>query len=151
MTRPLAERIRVTGTLEVALPPDQAFWLFTPRGEQEWVVGWEPHFPAGADDDTAPGTVFETRVHGEATTWVVIERDPGRRISYARLTPGSRAGTVTVRLEAAAAGSRVTVTYDLTALDDTANDELRRFADEYPAFLESWQTAIADQLTDIRT
>ena len=28
---------RVTGRLVVALPPDQAFLLFTPRGEHEWV------------------------------------------------------------------------------------------------------------------
>jgi hypothetical protein len=151
MTRPLAERIRVTGTLQVALPPGQAFRLFAPRGEQECVDGWEPRFPAEADDDTTPGTVLQTRVHGDPTTWVVIGRDLGRQISYARLTPGSRAGTVTVQLEAAAVGRRVTVTYDLTALDNAANDELRRFADDYPVFLESWQIAIADHLSDIRT
>jgi hypothetical protein len=36
---------RVTGRLRVALPPDQAFRLFTPRGEDEWEPQWKPQFP----------------------------------------------------------------------------------------------------------
>ena len=61
---------RLTGTLDVVLPPVEAFRLFTPRGEEEWVAGWRPHFPADAPDDTEPGTVFETHAHGDDATWV---------------------------------------------------------------------------------
>jgi hypothetical protein len=50
-------RRRLTGRIRVALPPREAFRLFTPRGEQDWVHGWHPHFPAPAPDDTEPGTV----------------------------------------------------------------------------------------------
>jgi hypothetical protein len=110
-------RHRLSGGLTVALPPGEAFVLFTPRGEERWAEGWKPGFPAPAADDTTPGTVFETSVDGETTTWVVVERDQGRRISYARLTPGSRAGTVTVELQGHPGGdSAVRVTYELTAL-----------------------------------
>ncbi|TMR11175.1 hypothetical protein, partial [Nonomuraea zeae] len=91
-------RHRLTGRLSVALPPEEAFVLFTPRGEERWVAGWRPRFPAPAGDDSAPGTVFETGEHGELTTWVVTGREAGWRVSYARLTPGSRAGTVTVEV-----------------------------------------------------
>ncbi|HEU0286682.1 MAG TPA: SRPBCC family protein [Nocardioidaceae bacterium] len=133
---------RLTGTLDVALPPDEAFALFTPRGEEEWVDGWQPHFPVDPIDDTEPGTVFETHAHGDDTIWVVVSRETGRRISYARVTPGSRAGTVTVELEPTAQGSRVTVGYELTALSDAGQVGLVEFAAMYPEFLRSWETAI---------
>lgn len=35
-------RIREVGTFELDLPPDQAFGLFTARGEQDWADGWAP-------------------------------------------------------------------------------------------------------------
>ena len=83
------------------LPPGcgPALFLFTPRGEKLWADGWNPLFPAPADDDTEPGTVFET-LHGEQrTTWVVCARDPGRSVRYARMAHGRDAGLVTVTLD----------------------------------------------------
>jgi len=74
---------------------------------------------------------------------VVTECVPGRLIRYARVTPGVRAGTVTVELADVGAETAVTVTYDLTALTPDAVAALRDFADGYPAFLRSWQDAIA--------
>jgi Polyketide cyclase / dehydrase and lipid transport len=136
---------RLTGRLTVPLPPDQAFRLFTPRGEQAWVPGWVPHFPASVTDD-APGTVFETHAHAERTIWVVVDRIPGRRISYARVAPHAAAGTVTVTLDDAGSHSEVTVTYILTALTDAANDYLHEFSEGYPEFLSTWQGAIAAAL-----
>jgi hypothetical protein len=138
---------RLTGVIRVALPPAQAFRLFTPRGEQHWADDWHPVFPAEPADDTEPGTVFETRAHGRPpTAWVVTDRQPGRRISYARVTPGDRAGTVTVDLTAAGQhgeASDVEVTYQLTALSEAAGAELSEFAAGYPAYLRSWQHAIS--------
>jgi hypothetical protein len=110
------------------------------------VHGWQPHFPVPAPDDTEPGTVFETGGHGQPTVWVVTDREPGRRISYARITPGDRAGTVTVELSAAGQdgeASDVEVTYRLTALSEAARPALAEFADGYPAYLQSWQDAIS--------
>jgi hypothetical protein len=144
--------LRLTGRIRVGLPPAEAFRLFTPRGEQDWAPGWEPHFPAPASDDTEPGTVFETSPHGQPgthvppTVWVVTNRESGRRISYARMTPGDRAGTVTVELSAADGASDVEVTYQLTALSAAAEPGLREFADGYAAYLQSWQDAISGWL-----
>ena len=142
MTGPL----RLTGRIRVGLPPAEAFRLFTPRGEQDWVPGWDPAFPAETPDDTEPGTVFETSGHGQHAIWVVTDREPGRHISYARMTPGDRAGTVTVELSAAGGASDVEVTYQLTALSAAAQPRLREFADGYAAYLQTWQDAISGWL-----
>lgn len=136
-------RRRLTGRIHVGLPPAEAFRLFTPRGERDWANDWEPRFPVPAADDAEPGTVFETSVHGERTIWIVIAREPGSRIRYARVSPGGAAGTVTVTIEPAAGGSDVEVGYELTALTPAAARELAEFADGYPAYLRSWQHAIA--------
>ena len=144
-------RRRLTGRIRVALPPGEAFRLFTPRGEQDWAPGWHPRFPAPAPDDTEPGTVFETGAHGQHTVWLVTDRQPGKHISYARVTPGDLAGTVTVTISAAGHHSEVEVTYQLTALTGPASRTLREFADGYPAYLESWQDAITARIHNAGT
>ncbi|MGW0519550.1 SRPBCC family protein [Crossiella sp. NPDC003009] len=132
----------LTGQFPLPLPPAAAFPLFTARGEERWVPGWQPRFPVSTVDDTEPGTVFETTVDGETTTWIVLDRQPDRRISYARVTPGSRAGTVTVEVEPNGTGSMVTVSYRLTPLSPEGERALAEFAAEYPEFLRSWETLI---------
>ncbi|MFI0486386.1 hypothetical protein [Actinomadura sp. 9N215] len=139
----MTTRRRLSGRVRVPLPPDEAFTLFTPRGEERWVRGWRPRFPADTADDTEPGTVFETVHDGATTTWVVLARTPGRHISYARVTPGQRAGTVTVDIDE---DGTATVTYDLTALTEAAARNLEEFAAAYPDFLHSWEEAIATHL-----
>ncbi|MFI9848406.1 hypothetical protein ACIHFD_66155 [Nonomuraea sp. NPDC051941] len=137
----------LTGRLAVALPPEAAFTLFTPRGEELWVAGWRPRFQMRTSDDSAPGTVFETGAHDELTIWVVAARELGRRVSYARVTPGSRAGTVTVEVDAdGQGGSTVRVTYELTALTSEGQGHLREFAESYRDFLRSWEVDIAHHL-----
>jgi hypothetical protein len=135
---------RLTGVIQVALPPADAFRLFTPRGEQDWAHGWRPAFPVETPDDTEPGTVFETSAHGaQPTIWVVVERQTGQSIRYARVTAGDRAGTVSIDITPAGTHSRVEVTCQLTALSGHAVGALREFADGYPAYLRSWQDAIS--------
>jgi hypothetical protein len=139
--------LTMTGHLSVARPPAEAFVYFTPRGEERWVPEWRPRFPAPTVDDTAPGTVFETDAHGRTTTWVVVDRTPGRRIRYVRVVPGDTAGTVTVDLTGTGGHSDVTVTYELTALRPSAIEPLRGFAARYPDMLRQWAAAIAASLT----
>lgn len=136
-------RVVCTGVVPVPLPPAEAFALFTPSGERAWAEGWDPRFPQPTDDETAPGTVFET-AHGAATTWVVVARDPGRSIVYARVGHGDRAGTVAVELAPAADGTTLArVTYDLTALTASAEPALAAFEAGYDEFLRHWTAAIA--------
>jgi hypothetical protein len=133
---------RLTGRFSVPLPPMQAFRLFTPLGERDWAPGWEPSFPAETLDDSEPGTAFLTHAHGRVRTWLVVEREVGRRIRYSNVAPGDRASLITVELAPAATGSEVTVTYDVTALGDAGARELLHFAEGYPRYLASWQEQI---------
>jgi Polyketide cyclase / dehydrase and lipid transport len=136
-------RQRLSHRIHVALPADEAFELFTPRGEREWAPGWDPTFPAPTSDDSEPGTVFETDSHGHRGTWLVTDRVRGRRIAYAQVFPGERAGSVTVTLKAAEGGSEVKVVYELTPLSEAGAHHLTQFADGYGDYLHSWQDAIA--------
>src|SRR5579859_5392939 len=133
-------RHRLSDRIQIALPAEEAFQLFTPRGEREWAGdGWDPTFPAPTSDDSEPGTVFETDAHGRRTTWLVTQRVWGRRIVYAQVVPGERAGSVTVTLNPAEGGSEAEVVYELTPLSDTGAHHLEQFADGYSGELQSWE------------
>jgi hypothetical protein len=120
--------------------------LFTPEGERGWAAGWDPSYPAPAEDDSEPGTVFQTRHGAHPGTWIVASREPGRSIRYARVIAGQDAGTVSVTLDSSdpASGTQVTVSYDLTALSDPGAAHLAQFEAGYPGFLTHWEQAIAD-------
>lgn len=136
-------RQRLSDRIQVALPAEDAFQLFTPRGEREWAHGWNPMFPTPTSDDSEPGTVFETDTHGHRGTWLVTDRVPGRRIAYAHVIPGERAGSITVTLQTTEEGSEVEVVYELTSLSDAGAHHLKQFADGYRDYLLSWQDEIA--------
>jgi hypothetical protein len=137
-------RQRLSDRIQIALPAEEAFRLFTPRGEREWAGdGWDPTFPAPTSDDSEPGTVFETDAHDRRTTWLVTERVWGRRIAYAQVVPGERAGSITVTLNSAESGSEAEVVYDLTPLSEAGAHHLKQFADGYGDFLQSWEDEIA--------
>jgi hypothetical protein len=137
------KQVRLSGTIRVSLPPAEAFNLFTPSGERAWVVGWDPVFPAEVADETNPGTVFQTEHDGTQTTWVVVRREPGEVIQYARITPSDRAGLVSVACSPEDDGiTAVTVSYNFTALTPDANAALDEFAGQYLGFLEHWRQAI---------
>lgn len=137
------KRVRLSGSLRVPLSPQEAFTLFTPSGERSWAHGWDPRFLTEITDETEPGTVFQTDHAGAPTTWMVVRREPGEMIEYARVTGGDQAGIVRVTCEPAADGATTaTVAYDLTALSAQANPELDDFAKDYPHYLERWRQAI---------
>ena len=120
------------GSLHVALPPARAAALFTPEGERAWAPGWDPDHPAGPG-----GPVFTT--HAGTTVWVALGE-----LRYARVTPGVHAGTVSVRCEPEADGTRAHVTYDLTALSEAA--DLDGFAAGFDALMAAWERHIAAAL-----
>ncbi len=143
MTEVPCKRVQLEGKVRVALPPAEAFRLFTPSGERGWVPGWEPKFPCPGAPDTEPGTVFTTYHDGRGSVWAVVRCQTGRAIQYATVTPGQRAGLVTVTCQASAMGTEATVRYDLTALRPDANSQLDHFATNFASFLGHWERAIA--------
>jgi hypothetical protein len=136
-----------SGVLRVDLPLDRAFALLTPEGERLWVEGWDPEYlhPPGGGALPAPGTLFRTRHGGEETLWLVLAFDAdAAAVDYARLTPGSRVGTVSVRARAVGeAGTEAEITYRLTGLSPDGNEKLLDMAPEgFLAMLRRWEAAI---------
>lgn len=136
-----ALRIRRRGTFDLALPPADAFKLFTAEGEKLWVPGWSPILLGPLPQQ--PGLVFLAGAGAEHTIWTVIEHDSAAgRVCYSRVTPASRAGIVRVQVTPVASGSLVTVEYDLTALDGEGA-ALQSWSPEYfSAMLEEWRSLI---------
>lgn len=127
----------------MALPPPEAFALFTPSGERRWARGWEPQFPCPGAPETQPGTVFITNHEGSASIWAVVRCETGRTIEYSTVTPGEHAGLVTVSCGPSSGGAEATVSYDLTALSPDANGRLDHFTASFASFLGHWERAIA--------
>jgi hypothetical protein len=123
---------RCTGEVAVPLPASEAITLFTPEGERLWAAraGWAPTYPDPARTEGA-GTVFETRHAHRHTTWVITRQTPDQ-ISYARVSSTGTAGTVEVRIDRSDGDTTVMqVSYDLTALTDSAIPEIATFASNY--------------------
>jgi hypothetical protein len=135
-------RYQWSGSLTLSAPPERAFVAFTPRGERGWAPEWEPVFHGPAEDDSAPGTVFEV-VHGHhRSVWQVVDRRPSTHLRYARTTPGVSAGTVTVDLSPEGAGSRVDVTYQMTALSADGEADLAAQATDPDRSPCTWQEPV---------
>lgn len=136
-------RIQLTGTVQIVLPPEEAFTLFTPSGERTWAHGWDPKFPSPGADETEPGTVFQTDHGDRESIWTVVRCTPGELIQYAMVTPGDRCGLVAVSCQASPGGTEATVSYDLTSLSEEADGRLEQFARDYLSFLRNWEQSIA--------
>jgi hypothetical protein len=135
---------RLQRNFRVDVPPERAMHLFTPAGERLWAEGWDPAFPAGENGDGgAPGTVFLTPHGDDATVWAVAEREP-YRIRYARTTPGRMSGLVEVSCaDEECDGTRVEVTYEMTALSQDGDAALREFCEGYDDYIDGWARDIA--------
>jgi len=138
-----------TGDFVLPLPRDQAFPLFSAEGERSWVPGWSPDYLHPVEPSNDAGTVFRTMHGDEETVWLVLEYEPTEGVAlYARLTPGSRVGTVRVRCESLDDDlTRVTVTYALTAVAEPGNTVIGRLTEEaYRAMLVDWRARILNAL-----
>lgn len=134
-----------TGDFVLPLPRDEAFSLFSPEGERSWVPGWDPEYLYPGQTSSDPGTVFRTTHHNEETLWLVLQCDAGKaEAEYARITPGSRLGTVKVRcMEEGEGSTRVRVSYSLTAVSAAGNATLAELSVEaYSRMLEDWREFI---------
>ena len=127
--------VRLSHTIAVPRPFEEAMRAFTPLGEREWVDGWEPVFPAGEPDGDGddPETVFEAN----GATWVVVDK-AFDTVRYARFTPGVMAGTVTVHCAPDGEATAAEVTYALTALSAEGEARLEAFAEGFQAEIDGW-------------
>ena len=143
--------VRRSGTLRVAAPLTRAFPFFTPDGERLWVPDFDPQYLHPQSGEQGAGAIFTTAHGGEDTLWMVLKFSPADGVAeYARVTPGSRGGTVRVALEALdEARTLATVTYDLTALSERGDEVLAALTESaYAAMLADWEQKIDRALRD---
>ena len=136
-----------SGVLRLDLSLARVFRFLTPEGERLWIEGWQPEYlhPLTGPDPPSVGTVFRTRHGGEETLWLVLAFDaPAGAVDYARVTPGSRIGTVSVRARATGEGTtEAEITYRMTALSPGGNQKLQEMtAEGFLAMLSRWEAAI---------
>jgi hypothetical protein len=146
MAERFPRRERRKGQIELPLPAEDAFKLFTAEGERLWVPGWSPEMLGAVPQ--AQGLVFLTGEGDEWTIWTVIASDPvGGILRYSRVTPALRAGLVEVRLTGEGERTRVEVRYDLTALSSDGEASLEAYsAPRFAEMLDTWHALITDFL-----
>jgi hypothetical protein len=137
--------IRNQRALRLPLPADTAFLLFTPKGEERWIPEWRPRYIRPAGGETEAGMVFTTGDGEDFTIWQVVDFDAAaRKARYARTTPTSRTGMVTV--EATPLGdhdTEVLVRYEMTALSPQGEESLRQYeGDAFANMMAQWRGAI---------
>ena len=136
-----------TGSFLLPAPLARVMPLFTAEGERRWAKGWDPEILSGAGER---GSAFRTRDgNGRISHWIITRHDPaGGRVSYARLAEASNIGLVDVSLAEAAGGTRVTVTYTLTALNADSARFVAEFVEpsRYARMMEEWAEATAAAL-----
>jgi hypothetical protein len=99
-------------------PISEAFALFTPKGEEAWVPGWEPVYFSPATGETCEEMIFTTGDGEEMTFWTCLKWQPEHwHVRYLRLTPASRVSFVDVQCEPKGDDrTRVRVVYQTKAL-----------------------------------
>lgn len=149
-----AQHIVRSGTLQLEVPIDKAFPLFTPLGERDWVPGWDPTMLHPESGAAQLGTVFTTQASGEATTlWSIAAYDGEQHyVKYARVTPGSRFGWVEVACTAVAPSlTEVEVTYTFTGLSEPGNAYINAMtASAYQKQMADWKALIVAYLASGR-
>jgi hypothetical protein len=132
-------RMTRTGSFELALKPDDAVGLFTAEGERAWIPGWVPIYPQVGAVHDAVGTVFLREDESGDMTFVVVDSGPGLRRRYARIAEGLTAGIVDVVCTPSQAGTRVDVTFDLTALSPRGEAWIAELDGGYAGMITLWR------------
>lgn len=140
-------RVACAGAFDLPIAPDDAFPLFTARGECGWVPGWSPTYVYPADGTLETDQVWTTP--GEEgqpdTIWTTVHLDrDAREVHYLRTSPGTKLARVAVRVLARDAGSRVEVGYVWTALDPDRVPELEAFAAGYDDMMGEWRRLVME-------
>ena len=139
------KRRHCQGCLDLELSPAEAFPLFTARGEERWVPGWEPVYVHPASGELELDQVWITGAGERVAWWTCCHLDrAAHAVSYVRVTPGVSFGRVSVAVEARGAGSRISVAYVLTALSPDGERQIDDFARDFDAMLEQWREWIEE-------
>jgi hypothetical protein len=123
--------------------------LFGPEGEQGWAgSGWDPQFLYPRPGKDMEGAVFTVQQGKHTSVWVATVLDlAGGRMQYVSVVPGVRLSIVDVHLTARDASTTgVEVRYARTALDVSANEEVRALGESDRQEGPHWQEAVESYL-----
>lgn len=129
----------------LALAVEEAFALFTPKGEETWAPGWAPEYLFPADGKTCQGMVFRTFHGGETTLWGCVDYRPQEhRVRYARVSPETRFAFVEVACRAIGpATTEVEVGYAQTAVSPAGAAMLAETTEAaFAAAIDGWRAEI---------
>jgi hypothetical protein len=131
--------------ITVDLPVDQAFTLFTPKGEEMWVPGWRPEYLSPASGETVEEMLFRTGSADETTIWTCLKYEPElRHARYLRVTPASRVAIVDVRCRPDGPDRSVArVSYAFVALTEAGAQFIAAVtAESFAASIDEWALLI---------
>ena len=137
-----------TEAIELAIPVEELFPLFSPEGEKLWVPGWDYQNVMGTLD-LHEDYVFLTESHdhgSEEAIWVVKKYDPVRwLVEFYKIEPKEKVGVVRVRCRALQANlTEVEVRYKYVALSASGEAFVSIFtAAAYKKFIGEWQVLLA--------
>ena len=128
----------------VDLAYEDAAPLFGAWEEQKWAPGWKPEFLYPIPPADQEGSVFRAQKGAYSSLWVNTLLDlPAGRVQYV-YTLGERLVTrIDIRLKRNGTDrTDVSVTYERTALDPSANDQVQSLAKEDATSGEEWRDLI---------
>jgi len=131
--------------ITVERPIDEAFPLFTPKGEEAWVPGWTPTYIDPDNGDTREEMLFTTGEGEEATFWTCLKWQPQTwHVRYLRLTPASRVSFVDVQCRPDGAGrTHVRVAYETQALTRSGQAYIFDLSDSgFADMINEWTSLI---------
>ena len=130
-----------TGKLEVRAPVEQAFPLFSPPGEVQWVPGWNPEYVEPPVSAWEQGQVFRTEEERGQAVWVVARLDRALHdVEYYRVEPGRYVARIAVVCRAGAGDrTEVSTAYSFVGLSDIGNQDIAAMTQEaYDGKMVRW-------------
>ncbi len=126
-------------------PVSEAFPLFTPKGEEAWVPGWNPTYIQPETGETCAEMIFTTGEGDEKTFWTCLSWQPDQwHVRYLRLTPASQVAFVDVQCRPDGPDrTRIRVAYQVHAISDHGRSDLEGLTEsEFAKSIDEWSDMI---------
>lgn len=127
-----ARRVQKTYTMSVAADPEAVFPLLCPAREYDWLPYWKCSMIYSESGRAERGAMFRTDFpeKGEAT-WIVMQYEPPKLISFAVFLPTSHAWTLSIALtRVEPSQTELRWSHTFTALTPAGNDFLSAYSDD---------------------
>ena len=144
MTGDRALHTREQFSFVVHAPFDVAWPLFGAEGERSWAPGWDPSFLWPPEPIDQQGMIFRISHPLGTAIWVNTAFDEAeKRIQYVYLIPDAVVTVISLHLIASDLTTQVEVTYERTALSESAAGRVRGLAEGDKSAGEEWSRQIA--------